>query len=72
MTLKQLRESHAYRQVDVAAKCNVAVTTVNYWEKGETKPRPPHVRALAELYEVSIAEIQAAIEEAAEANKQSS
>lgn len=61
MTLKQLREKLAYRQVDVASRCNVAVQTVYAWEKGESKPRLQHIRALAEMYAVSIAEIQDAI-----------
>ena len=65
MTLKQLREKQAFRQVDVAARCNVAVQTVYAWEKGESKPRPPHIRTLAEMYEVSVADIQAAISESA-------
>jgi transcriptional regulator with XRE-family HTH domain len=65
MTLRQLREARAYRQIDVAAHCNVSIQTVVAWEKGQSKPRPPQVRALAGFYELSIAEIQAAIEESA-------
>ena len=71
MTLKQLRERQAFRQVDVASRCNVAVQTVYAWEKGQSQPRPPHIRALAEMYGVTVAEIKAAIDEtAAEAGQQ--
>ena len=65
MTLRQLRERVSYRQKDVAERCDVAVQTVYAWEKGESRPRPQYVRALAEMYEVTIAEVQAAVEASA-------
>ena len=63
MTLKELRESHALTQTEVAAHCRVTVTTVSAWERGTAKPRLVHIRDLAKLFNVSIDEINKAIEE---------
>jgi DNA-binding transcriptional regulator YiaG len=69
MTLKELRERHAYRPVDIAAQCNAGMATVRAWERGEKKPSPPQIRALASLYGVSIDEIHCAIEESAQSEE---
>lgn len=68
MTLKELREAVARNQVEVAAECRVSTTTVSAWERGAVKPRLIHVRELARIYHVTIAEINSAI---AETEKQS-
>jgi transcriptional regulator with XRE-family HTH domain len=63
MTLKELRESHALRQVDVAAKLRVAVQTVSDWERGAKTPRLVHIGDLAKLYQITVAEVNQAINE---------
>ena len=61
MTLKELRESQGYGQIDVAAFCGVAIPTVSTWENGKASPRPIHVRRLAEFFKKSVPEIRDAI-----------
>jgi DNA-binding XRE family transcriptional regulator len=61
LTLKELRESRAYTQTEVAAACQVAVNTVSNWERGFSEPRLPQIRRLAELFKVTIAEVQDAV-----------
>jgi DNA-binding XRE family transcriptional regulator len=61
MTLKELRESHAMTQLELAYKCGVSINTIVAWEKGTSQPRLTNVRELAGVFNVSIAEINAII-----------
>ena len=61
MTLKELRESHYKTQIEVAAHCHVAPTTVSKWENGVQNPRLNQIVEMAELFNVSPQEVDAAI-----------
>ena len=67
MTLKQLREARAMSQSEVARELQVTVISISKWENAAVTPQPQYVRALAKLYEVSIAEVQDAIKETKQA-----
>lgn len=69
MTLKELRESRAYSQSEVATYCEVHPQTVSVWERGLATPRPAQIRKLAELFRLGIPEIQEVIRNTEEAAK---
>lgn len=54
MTLKELRESRALTQREVAIACDVTTVTVGKWEGGKTRPQPPQIRKLAEYFNTDI------------------
>jgi len=66
MTLKELREIRGYAQREVADRLGIKTpNTISNWERGATQPVLPMRRLLAELYGVSIVEINQAIDETA-------
>lgn len=62
MTLADLRRSVSLTQEEVAQACGVSKTAVSAWERGTSAPRPPHVRALAEVLHTSIKAVQESVE----------
>jgi transcriptional regulator with XRE-family HTH domain len=57
-TLKELRESRALAQRDLARLAGVAVSTILELEKGRRPPRPSTRRKLARALEVRPSDIQ--------------
>jgi transcriptional regulator with XRE-family HTH domain len=57
-TLKELRESRALAQRDLALLAGVAVSTILELEKGRRPPRPSTRRKLARALEVRPSDIQ--------------
>ena len=55
--LKQLRESRALSQSDLAERSGVHAITIYRAERGKTKMRPSTIRKLAEALDVSPTEI---------------
>lgn len=49
-TLRQLREIHALRQVDLAERAGVSKLTVHKWESGKAEPYLRHRRKVANLF----------------------
>ena len=50
ITLKAARINAGLKQIDVANKLSVNITTVSNWESGKTKPSIENFRKLCELY----------------------
>jgi transcriptional regulator with XRE-family HTH domain len=50
-----------YSRTAVAARLGVADITIGRWERGHQRPHPRHVMALAEEYEVSVEQIEEAL-----------
>lgn len=65
MDMRHLRLLQDLRTVDVASKIGVSETTVRNWEKGRTIPtlNLPQFKKLANLYEVSLDELETAMRE---------
>ena len=55
--LIRARHIRAMSQLEVARKLGVYPNTVHYWEVGRHLPRPKNIRAIADLYNVSIATV---------------
>ena len=68
-TLAQLRIDNALTQEELAKKIGVTRETIITWENAYNRPRPSHIRLLVEVFGVSIAEINAAIEASKEQSK---
>ena len=68
-TLAQLRLALALTQAELAEKVGVTRATILIWENAHYQPHPQHVRLLAEVLGVSIAEIYAALEASKEQKK---
>lgn len=56
-TLKALRKQKGYSQEEAANRLNVVRQTVSKWEKGLSVPDAAMLVKIAELYEVSVAEL---------------
>lgn len=69
MTLRDLRESKAYTQTELAAAVGVTSQAVYAWERGEYEPAFPKIRAIAQFLKVSIEEVRQAIRETAQSKK---
>lgn len=65
MNLKQLREKHQLRTVDVASVVGVGESTVRNWEKGRTIPTLSvyQTEKLLSLYKCSFEEFKMAVDE---------
>lgn len=50
ITLKAARINAGLKQIDVANKLSVNITTISNWESGKTKPSIENFRKLCELY----------------------
>jgi len=53
-TIRQLREERSWTQLEVAFKLNVTPATVSNWERGQFDPKARQLRAIAELFGVSM------------------
>ncbi len=53
-TIKQLREERGLSPVELAAALGVSLATVYNWEAGKFEPRASQLRALANLFGVSM------------------
>lgn len=62
MDMRQLREKVKLRTVDVAAKLNVADSTVRNWEHGRSVPKFELIKPLLKLYDISFDELETAIQ----------
>lgn len=56
--VRRLRLDAGYTIRELAFMLGVAPGTVVRWEQGEKKPHPGNLRALAELFGVSVAELR--------------
>ena len=48
-TLKEMRDEAILTQEELASKVGVSKMTIYSWERGESGPRPAHIRKLAEV-----------------------
>lgn len=48
-TLKEMRDEAILTQEELAQVVGVSKMTIYSWERGETSPRPAHIRKLAEV-----------------------
>lgn len=60
-TLRELREEATLTQSELATQVGVSKMTVYSWERGETSPRPAHIRELAKALVKSPQEIKEAL-----------
>jgi transcriptional regulator with XRE-family HTH domain len=65
-TIRELRESQGWTQLDLAIKLEVTPTTVYNWERGRYEPSASKLRAIAQAFGVSMDDI-ALVEEAGKA-----
>ena len=63
MTLRELRDASFMSQMEVAIACDVNLTTVSNWERGEQQPRVQQIRKLAEVYKTTPQAIQESVNE---------
>lgn len=56
-TLKTIRKQKGYSQEEVAGRLNVVRQTVSKWEKGLSVPDADMLVKLAELYELTVADL---------------
>ena len=57
-TIRQLREGRGWTQLELANLLGVTPATVYTWERGKNEPRASQFRRLAELFEVSMDDIE--------------
>jgi transcriptional regulator with XRE-family HTH domain len=65
-TIRELREARGWTQLDLAFKLEVTPTTVYNWERGRYEPSASKLRAIAQVFGVSMDDI-ALVEEAGKA-----
>ena len=63
MTLKMLRGAKGFTQEYVSEKLEVTQTVVSFWERGKGSPLKKNQKKLADLYGVTIEEVEQAIRE---------
>ena len=56
--LKELRLKRGFSQQSLAKKAGVAQSSINYWEKGERKPKLEQLRRIASALDVTIGELK--------------
>jgi transcriptional regulator with XRE-family HTH domain len=57
-TIRQLREARGWTREQLAYTLGLSVATVYKWEAGTSEPRSSTLRALAELFGVSMDDIE--------------
>lgn len=57
-TIKQLRESKGWAQIDLALRLGVDQGTVSKWERGISTPRIAQLREMVELFNVPLIDIE--------------
>ncbi|CAN5636322.1 hypothetical protein BH24CHL1_BH24CHL1_19010 [soil metagenome] len=65
-TIRELREERGWTQRELAARLDVTVTSVSGWERRTYEPRASQLRRLAELFGVSMDDIDFAADEGKE------
>lgn len=55
--LRVLRKAHGYRLKDVADKLGVSTALIHYWENDERYPVLDDVRVVADMFNISIADL---------------
>jgi transcriptional regulator with XRE-family HTH domain len=56
-TIRELRESRGWTQLELANKLGVTPATVYNWERGRYEPSASKLRQIARLFEVSMDDI---------------
>lgn len=51
--LSEVRKDHGDKQIDLAQKLNVAISTVRSWEQGKSSPSHEMLVCICRLYQVS-------------------
>lgn len=69
MTLKDLRESVGMTQHDVARKLDVTDVAISRWECGRSSPLYKYRERMADLYGVSVDEVNATLPKAAKGRR---
>ena len=59
-TLKEMRDEAILTQEELASKVGVSKMTIYSWERGESGPRPAHIRKLAEVLKRTPTEVREA------------
>ena len=57
-TIRELRDEQILTQFELAGMVGVRPETISLWERGERRPRPMHIRKLAEVFNVKPSEIE--------------
>lgn len=57
-TIRELRDEKFLTQFELAALVGVRPETISLWERGERRPRPLHIRKLAEVFDVAPGDIE--------------
>ena len=52
--IKELRKKLGMNQKQLAAKLNIADSTLSYWENGKFEPDQKNIFAMSEMFDVSI------------------
>jgi transcriptional regulator with XRE-family HTH domain len=66
-TIRELRDASFLTQFELAAMVGVRPETISLWERGERRPRPVHLRKLAEVFKIKPNEIELVESEGKEA-----
>jgi transcriptional regulator with XRE-family HTH domain len=53
-TIRELRDARGWTQLELGNKLGVTPVTVYNWERGQHMPTAPQLRALAQVFEVSM------------------
>lgn len=56
-TIRELRDERVLTQFELAGMIGVRPETISLWERGERRPRPVHIRKLAEVFQVKTSDI---------------
>lgn len=57
-TIRQLRQARNWTQLELAYRVGVTPLTIQNWEHGRYEPAASKLRKIAEVFEVSMDEIQ--------------
>jgi putative transcriptional regulator len=57
-TIRELREAQGWTQLEVAFKLGVTPLTVSNWERGKYEPSASKLRQIAQLFKISMDEIE--------------
>ena len=57
-TIRELRDANVLTQFELAGMVGVRPETISLWERGERRPRPLHIRKLAEVFSVTPSDIE--------------
>jgi transcriptional regulator with XRE-family HTH domain len=57
-TIRQLRQERGWTQLELAYKLGVTPLTIQNWERGKYEPSASKLRKVAEVFEVSMDDIE--------------